>query len=115
MTEREKVKAVLETIPGIKAFETKWPDKFNTLPCIVLTLASERGVDRRDDEEYLTEIEWYVRTFAAKEADLQAVSKAAGAAMRALGYERTLLWEQTEGNVRQVVARYQKTIPMEMQ
>ena len=110
MTERENVKATLGEIAGVKLVATTWPKQFKELPCILLTMAGEKGADFRDDEEYLTEIEWYVRVFAVKEDNLLAVADAAQTAMQQLGYVRNLRWEEPGADLRQVALRFTKTI-----
>ena len=110
MTEREAIKEALKAIPNVKLVDTKWPEQFKTTPCIIFNLAGETGEDFRDDKEYLTELEWYVRVFAAKEADLWAIADAAKEAMEGLGYVRTFRWEEPGTGIRQVAIRMKKYI-----
>ena len=108
MTERERIKTALWNVAGVKLVTTDWPKQFNTTPCIVLTMAGEQGADFRDDKEYLTEQEWYVRVFSAKEPELLKVADGAQAAMEELGYARNLRWEEPGDAIRQVAIRMSK-------
>ena len=64
-----------------------WPREPPAVPVVLVTLAGERAADRRDDRWYLTELEYYVRVFAAKSGELRRVVAAVDDAMRALGYD----------------------------
>ena len=109
MTHREQIKEALRGIVGVKLVTTAWPEKFDTLPCILLSLASEQGADFRDDEEYLTTVQWYVRVFAAKEDVVLRIAAAAYKEMKKLGYIRDGRWEIPDGRLHRVDFRFTKT------
>lgn len=108
-SELNDVKAALRDIGGLTVV-TAWPKETDVLPCALVSLAGETGVDYRDDVETVTEIEWYVRLFATREAEMMALCENAQAQMEGLGYRRTFRYEEGDGNVRQTVYRFAKLI-----
>lgn len=63
--EQARILTALGRIEGIEA-TTAWPREPPRKPVALVTLAGETTTDRRDDHRYLTELEYYVRVFAAK-------------------------------------------------
>lgn len=108
--ERERVKAALRALSGVTVVATNWITANDALPCIVLLLASEEAADHRDDTEYLTEVEWYVRVFGTKEAPHRALCARMRAAMEGLGYKRTFCWDEGAATMRQTVYRFTITM-----
>ena len=70
----------------------------------------EDAADSRDDGEYLTRLEWYVRVFARKESEQWALCGGVEEAMARLGYRRTFHWEEGMADVRHTAYRFEKTI-----
>lgn len=105
-----EAKAALRAVDGVELVTSTWAKGFETLPAIVIRLASEKAADTRDDNEYLTRIEWYVHVFAQKESALMAVAQRAHQAMEDIGYMRTLRWDDHTEGARQVVFRFAKII-----
>lgn len=103
--EQTRILTALACIDGIEA-TTAWPREPPRVPVALATLAGETTTDRRDDRRYLTELEYYVRVFAAKSAEMRRVCSAVDEAMAALGYERTFRWEETGEGWRQTAMRY---------
>lgn len=101
--------AALATIPDVKAAHRGWPKNLETFPSIVLTEAGNAPADYRDDAEYLTELEYYIRIFAVKAEQIDAIANAVEDEMRGLGYTRTFCWEDDSAEIRQKVMRYKKT------
>jgi len=97
-------------ISGVKAVFPDWPETWQELPCVAVTESANQSAEYRDDEEYITELEYYVRVFARISEDRAAVSSAVDDTMRTLGYKRTFAWEEpgNEGGVRQKAIRYRK-------
>jgi len=104
--DKSRVIAALSGIPGVKRVLPAWPDDWAALPCIVVSEASNRPTDRRDDRERITELEYYVRVFATKTADLSRIAAAADDVMQDLGYSRGMAWEDDSAQVRQKAMRY---------
>lgn len=104
------IKTALRGIDGVLLVATAWPKNFDTLPCIIIQLASEQGVDNRDDHEYLTEIEWYVRVFSNREGISLHLASEVKTAMENLGYVRTFRHDEGAADVRQTVFRFAKTV-----
>ena len=96
MTEADRIGGALAAISSIKCITRGWPAALDsqTLPCVVVQKAGERGVDVRDNREYITELEYYIRVFAATAPQADQVSAAVLQTMEALGYERVFAWEE---------------------
>lgn len=104
------VKATLKQLKGVKRVVTAWPKDFAVLPCLVVQLAGERPADYRDNREYLTEVEWYVRVFSGSERMHYALCEAVRERMEALGYVRTFRWEEGGAEVWHTAFRFKKVI-----
>lgn len=100
-----RILEALRHVEGVTV-TTSWPGAPAGEPTVLVTLAGDRGTDRRDDREYLTEMEYYVRVFAAKAAGMRRVCAAVHEAMEALGYERVFRWEESGDGFRQTALRY---------
>lgn len=93
----------------MKTVTRGWPKETDTLPCIAVALAGSATADRRDDARYLTEMEYYVRIFAATQGAADALAERVEVAMATLGYEQTFAWEDSSSEVRQLAMRYKTT------
>ncbi len=100
--------AGLGQIPGVAAAHRGWPKDFESLPCIAVTEAGNAPADSRDDREYLTELEYYVRVFAVKAEQIDAIASAVEDTMLGLNYTRTFCWDDDSADIRQKVMRYKK-------
>ncbi|MDD3410517.1 MAG: hypothetical protein PHY12_06875 [Eubacteriales bacterium] len=109
-TERADILSALRALEGVKLVATNWPKALDTTPCVLLMQAGESAADYRDDAEYLTEIEWYVRVFCKKDEQQRTLCRAVHEAMEALGYRRTFRWDEGAADVRQTVFRFMKQI-----
>lgn len=67
-----RILSALEKVDGVTV-TSAWPREPPAVPVVLVTLAGERAADRRDDRWYLTELEYYVRVFAAKSGELRRV------------------------------------------
>lgn len=103
--ETPRITAALEQIEGLRV-ATAWPKECPEEPVALVTLAGERAAARRDDREYLTEMEYYVRVFTASSGDMRRLCAAVDEALEGLGYARTLRWEEDGEGWRQTAARY---------
>ena len=103
--EQARILTALGRIEGIEA-TTAWPREPPRKPVALVTLAGETTTDRRDDHRYLTELEYYVRVFAAKSGELRRVLAAVDEAMRALGYDLAFRWDEPGEGWRQAAMRY---------
>lgn len=108
--ELERVRQALGGIPTVKQVATSWPKALEATPLILLLQAGESAEDYRDDGEYLTEVEWYVRVFCKREEQQRSICGAVYDTMTALGYVRTFRWDESAADVRQTVFRFQTTI-----
>ncbi len=104
--DKRRVLQTLAAVPGVLTALPAWPSDWARLPCIAVMEASNMPTERRDDREYLTELEYYVHVFAATEPERARVSSDADDAMLALGYERTMAWEDDNETTRHKVLRY---------
>lgn len=105
ITEIARILDALKGIPGLTVTRG-WPKDFVRLPCAAVSLASDNAADHRDDARYLTELEFYIRVFGDTNRQVDTVLPQINQAVEGLGYERTFLWEETDGSIRQTVLRY---------
>lgn len=108
--EAPQIVAALMEIPGVAAACRGWPKDFETLPFIAVSEAGNAPADWRDDREYLTQVEYYVRVFAVRAEQIDAIASAVEDKMPGLGYARTFSWDDDSADIRQKVLRYQKMI-----
>lgn len=108
--ELDAVKEALKALPGVRLVYTNWPKTFDTLPCVLVQLAGEDAADCRDDGEYLTRLEWYVRVFSRKESEQWTLCGRVEEAMKRLHYRRTFRWEEGMTEVHHTAYRFEKTI-----
>lgn len=104
--DKPRILAELAKIEGVKQALSAWPKDWGKLPCVVVSLASNQPVEYRDDREYVTELEYYVRVFAAKEAERADVASKVDDAMLSLGYTRGMHYEEDGEGIRQMAMRY---------
>ena len=100
-----RILTALEKVDGVTV-TSAWPREPPAVPVLLVTLAGERAADRRDDRWYLTELEYYVRVFAAKSGELRRVAAAVDGVMRALGYDLAFRWDEPGEGWRQAAMRY---------
>lgn len=100
-----RVVEALRAINGVTV-GTTWPKAEIRQPYVLITLAGDRSADNRDDQRYLTELEYYIRVFTDKAEAMRRVCNAVHAAMEALGYVLTFRWEEPGEGRRQTALRY---------
>lgn len=108
--EAPAIVAALTLIPDVSKAHRGWPKSFEQIPCIAVAEAGNTPTDFRDDAEYLTELEYYIRVFAVKAEQIDAIASAVEDTMLGLGYTRSFSWEDDSADVRQKVMRYRKTL-----
>lgn len=110
LDDKPRILAALGALPNVKAALPDWPESWQKLPCVVVTESANQAAEYRDDEEHITELEYYVRVFARSSADRAVTASAVDDTMRELGYRRTFAWEEENngGGVRQKAMRYRK-------
>ena len=99
MDGREETGRVIQAISGLEgvaAVTQGWPKREAVLPCVAVVLAGERGAERRDDAEYLTEVIFYLRIFARTAEGTDALAPSIRRTMADLGYERDFAWEDAD-------------------
>lgn len=101
-----RILGAIKQVPGVASVTRGWPKQGAKLPCVLVGLAADVAEDYRDDEEYLTSLEYDVRIFSRTSDDSDAVSDGVDDAMRGLGYRRTLRYEDYGEDIRMVVLRY---------
>lgn len=104
--DKARIRAELLLIPGVARALLSWPEDWEQLPTIVISEASNRPWDNRDDQEYITELEYYIRVFADKASEIVEISSAVDDKMVELGYERHMTYEDDSAEVRQKALRY---------
>ena len=103
-----RILTALREVPDVASVTRGWPRQDAKLPCVLVGLAADAAEDYRDDEEYLTSLEYDVRIFSRTSDDSDAVSDAVDDAMRALGYRRGMRYEDYGEDIRMVVLRYKQ-------
>jgi len=104
--DKPRIIRALSGIPGLARALPAWPDDWAALPCIVVSEAASRPVDYRDGVAWITEAEYCLRVFANRAAERADVASAADEAMRALGYERTMVWDDDREGTKHKAMRY---------
>ncbi len=104
--DKPRILAALAAIPGLADALPAWPQDWARLPCITVSEASNRPADQRDDREYITKLEYYVRVFSARAEELARIADAADDVMLGLGYTRTMVYDDDNPDVRQKAMRY---------
>lgn len=104
-----RIAEALRKIDGITV-TTAWPKEKPNKTVVLVTLAGDRPVDWRDNKEYLTELEYYVRVFTAKADEMRRVCGMVHKNMEELGYEKSFRWEDEGQDMRQTTLRYKITI-----
>jgi hypothetical protein len=102
--------AALGAIPDVAKAHRGWPKSFEQLPCIAVSEAGNAPADFRDDAEYMTELEYFIRVFAARAEQTDTISSAVEDAMLGLGYTRSFSWDDDSADVRQKALRYRKIL-----
>ena len=108
----EELRTALSKVSGVKAVTRGWPKSFasKNLPCIALEKASETPADYRDDREHVTEIEYYVRIFADKAEQTDALAPLVDTRMQKLGYQKTMTYDAGDSAVHICHMRYRKYV-----
>lgn len=108
--EAEAIKARLMGVEGVRSVTRGWPKGFADLPCIAITKAADTPIERRDDQEYLAELEYYVRIFGDKISQVDDLAPLVDAAMEEMGYTRTFSYDDDGDDVRMQAMRYRKYV-----
>ena len=87
-----------------------WPRQFDRLPCIAVSKAADTPADMRDDREYAAELEYYIRIFAHKAKEADALAERVDGQMEEMGYARTFSYDSDEPDVRMAALRYRKYV-----
>lgn len=100
----------LGALDGVCSVTRGWPKRMECLPCIALQKASDTPVSFKDDREHIAQLEYYIRVFAAKAAQVDVLAAAVDAAMEELGYTRTFAYDDDSQAVRMAALRYRKYV-----
>lgn len=108
--EAETLRTALSDVEGVKSVTRGWPKSFasKNLPCIAIQKASEVPADYADDDERLTEIEYYIRIFADKFEQADSIAPRVDETMERLGYRKTMTYDADDRAVRIIHMRYHK-------
>lgn len=107
--EAEHIATELGELECVASVTRGWPTDGTTLPCIAIALAGETPADFRDDDEYLTELEYYLHIFTVTALEGDTVASSVDETMRGMGYTRTFANEQPEQGAAHLIRRYRKT------
>ena len=108
--EAPKIKERLSQIEGVKSVTRGWPKSFAQLPCVAISKAADTPVNFKDDKEYITELEYYIRIFTNRVSDADALAETVDAAMEEMGYIRTFSYDDDDSEVRMAALRYRKYV-----
>ena len=104
--DKARIMARLDGITDVTDVLPVWPKVFTEKPIIVVSEASNKPADTRDNREYATELQYYVRVFASKAELLSRIASDVDDRMTDLGYMRMTCWEDDGKEVRQKVMIY---------
>lgn len=108
--EAEGICARLAQLEGEAQVTRGWPRRFAALPCIAVQKAADTPVSFRDDREHIAQLEYYIRIFAEKAQQADALAEAVDAAMEELGYMRTFSYDDDGQQVRMAALRYRRYV-----
>jgi len=97
--DKPRVIEALRTLPDVKAVLDAWPERVSVLPTIIVEEARNSPADRRDDREYLTRLEYYIRIFTKHAKERSSLASAADDLLLTLGYERNFNHETGESGM----------------
>ena len=96
----------LRTLPDVKAVLDAWPERFASLPAIIVEEARNSPADRRDDLEYAARLEYYIRIFTKHAEERSSIASDVDGLLLTLGYERNFAHESGESGKRVKHMRY---------
>lgn len=108
--EAEAIRERLSSMEGVARVTRGWPKGMENLPCIAVTKAADTPVSFRDDREHVAELEYYVRIFAHRAQQADALAAQVDAAMEDMGYMRTFSYDGDDADVRMAALRYRKYV-----
>lgn len=108
--EAEQIKNALRGVEGVKSVTRGWPASLEAMPCIAIAKAADTPVEYRDDMEYLTELEYYVRIFSQTVEAADAIAPEVETQMESLGYRRVFDSDEDDGETRIQAMRYRKYV-----
>ena len=111
MDDTPRILDALAAVPGVTATYPAWPETWESLPCIIVSEAANRADSYRDDEEYTTELEYYVRVVARTAADRSRIASDADDVMQGLGYRRINTYDEDGTGIRQKAILYRQLFP----
>lgn len=106
--EAEAIRERLSALDGVARVTRGWPRGMEKLPAIAVTKAADTPVVFRDDRAHVAELEYYVRIFAHRAQQTDALAEAVDAAMEEMGYTRTFSYDGDDVDVRMAALRYRK-------
>ena len=66
-----------------------YPDDFQTLPCVSYYEITNRELNKADDSEYSSEIEFIVDVWGDSSSEISSIALEVNTAMQGLGFKRT--------------------------
>jgi hypothetical protein len=100
----------LNAIPGVKYVTNGWPEDWEKLPCISISEASNVPAIRYANKTYADELEYYIRIWTNRAAEKAPIASAVDDVMTALGYERTMTYDDDSADAKQKAMRYRKYV-----
>lgn len=108
--EAEAIREALSCIEGVACVTRGWPRQKEALPCIAISKAADTPMDLRDDGEHIAQLEYYIRVFAHRAQQADAIAAQADACMTQMGYTRVFAYDADDERVRMQALRYRKYV-----
>ena len=95
---------------GVRMVTRGWPKRPEERPCSAVHKAADAPAAFYGDREHIAQLEYYVRIFADRAAQADALASAADEVMEAMGYTRTFSYDDDSQGVRVDALRYSKYV-----
>ena len=109
-SEAEAIRGRLSSLDGVRAVTRGWPRREELLPCIAICKAGDAPMSFADDGEHVAQLEYYIRIFAHRAQQADALAVQVDAAMEDMGYTRTFSYDGDDADVRMAALRYKKYV-----
>lgn len=106
LNETEAIMEALSAVSGVASVTRGWPRANAAYPCVLVGEASNAPARYCDDSIMLCELEYDVRIFDKLSARKEKVASDVDDVMLGLGFERVLVYDDTNADVRMKVMRY---------
>ena len=104
---KPEIKRLLRGIPELgNRVYLAYPEDGTEFPCATFYEAANSAADRRDDQEYITEIEVYVSVWGETPEQIEPIARQVEERLTAARYQRMLCYDDYSGTAKQKIMRY---------